>query len=468
MCAGRSKELTKAMAYLDRLAPNSWMSGWISLEHLGRSGNYEKQAIVFGKLVEYPWAYVACLQSLDHFGISPQYLLAKISTQNPQHPLAEILRARLELSSGQTEDAINRFDGAIEKTSDYQGVAAYYRLSARLAEGDVISSMKAGDIAARHFQIDKPMADLWLCISLSLPAAWGSTPQRIKHLLTLAPEDKRFVGVLASYALIWHWVMGQYSEAYAWARQCPDFHQLPENLKDINQQIYFKYILQLCVAWERTNNLYQLPPREVQILHVLGESHALAPSNAVFLWRGKLVHAKTHFAMGIKMWHLASEVKNHFRACFEARLASIPAGSSVLITVGEIDCRPNGGIWVAAKKNRRDLAQMVDVTVEGYLSWLDDAISNKKFAEVTLQGIPAPAYPLTGPFDPGDIPGFLDMIKLVNDRIKAAALYRGWSFLDVYAATVAEDGTSNRCWYIDGFHLHPAFYAEADKWRLVK
>jgi len=59
------------------------------------------------------------------------------------------------------------------------------------------------------------------------------------------------------------------------------------------------------------------------------------------------------------------------------------------------------------------------------------------------------------------------MIAEVNRQLKEGVLARGWHFLDVYAATVGEDGTGNAQWHLDGWHLQPMFYTQADRW-LVK
>jgi hypothetical protein len=91
-----------------------------------------------------------------------------------------------------------------------------------------------------------------------------------------------------------------------------------------------------------------------------------------------------------------------------------------------------------------------------------------QLASITVQGIPAPGYAFEDDKDPGDIPGFVAMIRAVNDCLRAKSLAAGFNFLDVHAATVGEDGRGNGRWHLDGYHLSPAFYRQAQDWLLIK
>jgi hypothetical protein len=107
---------------------------------------------------------------------------------------------------------------------------------------------------------------------------------------------------------------------------------------------------------------------------------------------------------------------------------------------------------------------IISNTIEKYLDCIGSKVKLRKFASITVQGVPAPAYPLIGRRDPGDKEAFLTMIKKVNDTLKASVKLRGWFFLDVYAATVGVDGCSNFKWHLDQNHLNPLFYSEAKRW----
>lgn len=465
MCLGDKTGAVNEIRNIEKIELHSSFAYWMEIELLGRQRRYKKQADLFQKYSHYEWASLACLQSLDHSGVNT-FPLRKVFSNNTNleklSPLAELLKIKLDILDGDVINACTALDRGLKQTSKYTALYAYYRLSLLFVQDNFLESLTAGDISASNYQIDKVITDHWFYLALSLPQAWSSTPQRINHLINLAPADKRFVGVVASYALIYHWIMGEYQFAYQWVTKAPDFHTLPESKRDVNQQTYFLYVLRLCAFWQNNQILYDC--KAFNYLEVLGESHSLSPCNSCFTWRGRTVQAKTNFVMGIKMWHFLTKETNFWRYSFEERLSVIKPGSSLLITIGEIDCRPNEGIWVAAKKLKKPVDHIVSETVDGYLAALEVLLKSKQFVEITIQGVPAPAYPLIGARDPGDKDGFLKMIKHVNQFLKEGALKRNWFFLDVYAATVNEEGTSNRLWHIDGHHLKPSFYQTADSW----
>ncbi len=59
------------------------------------------------------------------------------------------------------------------------------------------------------------------------------------------------------------------------------------------------------------------------------------------------------------------------------------------------------------------------------------------------------------------------MFVKINNLLKELTLKQGWNFLDIYSATVGEDKRGNKEWHIDGIHLQPLIYTQADKW-LIK
>jgi len=226
---------------------------------------------------------------------------------------------------------------------------------------------------------------------------------------------------------------------------------------------YFNYLTSLFCSWKQRNYAAPIGACELpSVVHVFGESHALSAHNvkACFI-RKTIVQFRTMWCPGVKMWHLANTQLNEQKYQFRIFLDSLPMGASILLTIGEIDCRPLEGIWQASIKMKMDVAQVAAETVDGYLMFLDTMIHKSKFKNVIIQGVLAPAYSIEDNLDACDIPNFLDMFNVVNERLKAGVLLRGWSFLDVYSATVADNGRGNRKWHLDGWHLSPSFYREA-------
>jgi tetratricopeptide (TPR) repeat protein len=194
----------------------------------------------------------------------------------------------------------------------------------------------------------------------------------------------------------------------------------------------------------------------VRELHVLGESHSLVPAHAVFPWLGHPVRGRSRLVKGVKMYHLATPADNGAKAALRAQLRAMPAQADLLVTVGEIDCRPDEGMWVAQRKGQVPLEHVVDSTVDGYLGWLERELASMPLRTVTLQGVPAPTRA------PPERAPFLRMVHAANARLRAGCAARRWHFLDVHAATADSEGAANARWHLDAVHLRPGFYMQAD------
>jgi tetratricopeptide (TPR) repeat protein len=269
---------------------------------------------------------------------------------------------------------------------------------------------------------------------------------------------------VASLALIPYWILGLYGEARALVNShfAAVFSDVP-NRQELRQKVFFAYIEKLLEQREARPSLYATEQNAAPLI-VLGDSHSLSPANTTFEWHGARVAASSRLISGIKMFHLGESMNKQYSIYLSTHLRAINPASHLLFTIGEIDCRPGEGIWKACRKKGRSVSDIVARSVDGYLNCIANQIADRQFASVTVQGIPAPAYALTGEFDPGDKPAFLAMINAVNVQLKAGVLSRGWQFLDVHAATVGFDGLSNGKWHLDEFHLLPAFYGEAMQW----
>lgn len=265
---------------------------------------------------------------------------------------------------------------------------------------------------------------------------------------------------IASFALVACWIDGLYAEAEALVKRYLD--TVLSYSTHSKHRVFFMYVVELMQHKEARTDMYAIEAESPII--ILGDSHSLSPANTSFDWMGVRVKAFSRFVYGVKMFHLASTVKKQYSIHLSAHLKAINPASHLLFTIGEIDCRPDEGIWKVSRKGRVPISGIITSTVDGYLDWIATHVAGRDFASITIQGVPAPNYRLEEMNDLGDRQAFLDMISAVNNRLKTGANSRGWKFLDVYAATAGEDGLSNGKWHMDNYHLQPALYAEAYKW----
>jgi hypothetical protein len=444
-----------------------WMTEWLQLEFLGRSLQDKAQIQLVSRILKRhkgtlpDWVKVALLQSLAHARANLRFLQRLIEQQRwcqSQDPLtlALCLRARTITLPQLTE----------QLSQPLPPYLLWRQANQYWAEIRLLQAFAAYDQLMSSYLADITTLQRWLTLAVSLPEGRKSLLKRVNAAQAIAPDDPMTQGILASYGLIAHWLNGDMQAAYDVVARHHEVQHLPVNDLTKNAQIFFRYVLSLCVAWQHNPGLYQTAPA-LPGLHILGESHSLSIANVGITLGDQTFIGKAHFLMGIKMFHLARPQASYHASLLEARLATLPQQAHLLFTIGEIDARPDEGIWKNSYCKGQPYTPVVDETVNGYIRYLVNALKDKDTASVTLQGIPAPNYTFKAAKDPGDSEQFLAMIRDLNNCLKAKALQAGFRFLDVYTATVDPNTSkSNGHHHIDGYHLKPSFYANADQWLL--
>lgn len=316
------------------------------------------------------------------------------------------------------------------------------------------SEKKDGEIAFRLSQTLLTMRriDPWFKMMDAVEQSPLSAHSRIK----LWNRCNRAIGLyLANYL----------NDAYT-VLQTAKSIQLREEEVSQFYKIYWLYLLRLLLWREKNQETYGRGD-SVGLLHVIGESHALSANYGIVDWPEGRLRCVSHWLPGVKAYHVGASDPNRYHASLRQILSQLPHGAHLCFCIGEIDTRPDEGMWQFSVKRGVDPLELARTTAENYVSGIAKLLDGKILSSVTLQGVPAPGYKLEGKRDPGNKPLFLEMIALFNAVIKQHALDKGWRFLDVYTATHGEDGQSNLKWHIDYFHLQPGFYAFAHEWLAV-
>jgi len=194
-------------------------------------------------------------------------------------------------------------------------------------------------------------------------------------------------------------------------------------------------------------------------LYILGESHSLPLANISIKIHNNFYPTDIRFIYGIKMYHLSNKT-SLYSMFFKNHMDSIPYKSHIMLTIGEIDSRPNEGIWNNTFKKGLDYKENIVNLVTNYINFLSNILQIKKAKSITIQGIPFPQYRLEKEMNPGDSKKFLEMVSFLNETLREKVCEQKWFFLDVYTPT-----KNTAKWHLDEIHLHPKFYStEVDKW----
>jgi tetratricopeptide (TPR) repeat protein len=231
--------------------------------------------------------------------------------------------------------------------------------------------------------------------------------------------------------------------------------------KSLKNDAVYHILMDSLISWHR---MKRYPSYEgfAQSLHVIGESHAM-PSNRLYiesLKGGSL--CKVHWIADCKQWHLGNSSRNHYKEQFERVLHSLPYESTILLSIGEIDCRLDDGILKHIKKHpSKNQSALIKSTIENYLLYVYNATYNKS-NHVIIQGVPCPNID-PAKVEKNDLSILIEFIKIFNYELRAKSKKIGFEFLDLHELTDRGDGYSNGVWNIDNCHLSPAGMLQAWK-----
>lgn len=231
------------------------------------------------------------------------------------------------------------------------------------------------------------------------------------------------------------------------------------NAKCKPSRIYWEYLSRLLSLFHQSAD-GGLKPENMETLYVIGESHALSAHGVLVRYRERgMLHCVAQWIAGCKQWHLGNNSRNKYKHKFELIMAKIPRQSVVLLTIGEIDCRHDGGIIKAWEKTPgKSLDEVAHATAEAYVRYVAK-IGAYHGHRLVVCGVPAINFALSG-LTSEAAEQLVHLVRIFNVMLKELALAAGMDFLDVYAFTDRGDGLAGGQWHIDNFHLLPNAVAE--------
>ena len=186
------------------------------------------------------------------------------------------------------------------------------------------------------------------------------------------------------------------------------------------------------------------------LVYHIGESHCLSYAHRNIKINGVTSRIAPMITFGAKAFHFSKANDSAFKAITKANLDSIPKGSQVFVSFGEIDCRPDEGFISTAAKLDQSVEDIIANTVTGYLQWF--AQHNKAWNQnMHFLNVPAPEYDQT--FDAkvnGDV---ANIVALFNHKIKEQIARYNFNMIDVFGFTLGKNGFSNSHFHIDAKHL---------------
>ncbi len=218
--------------------------------------------------------------------------------------------------------------------------------------------------------------------------------------------------------------------------------------KNKKQALTFsRFITSLYPLLEKENK----HPESKEIPH-FGESHCLSFAHQNLSISSQVKTIQPVLITGGKAWHFANNKNNKWKDSLTKQMKNHNYSEEVFISFGEIDCRKDEGILTYSIKKNKDISEVCETTIKGYLDYMEEKLT-PNYSNKYYFGIPAPSRRKES-LDELDIKR-IEMVKLYNSILKIEVLSRGSCFLDVYALTSNKDGENNNLHMCDRTHLSP-------------
>jgi hypothetical protein len=219
---------------------------------------------------------------------------------------------------------------------------------------------------------------------------------------------------------------------------------------------YWNYISFLIAWWEKneSNHINTSGCISPKVLYVIGESHSLSVQNLDITIDEDQYVPNVLWIEGVKQWHLSKDKKNIYKYQFLKNFRKLPKKSTILITVGEIDCRIDEGIFPLWQKKGGDITNIIQLTISNFLNFVKK-ISAKREMEIIICGVPASNILRTN-IDSKVLDLYGNFLCHFNSLLKASALSVGFCFVDVFLLTNIKNGYADGALHLDSNHLKPS------------
>jgi tetratricopeptide (TPR) repeat protein len=186
-----------------------------------------------------------------------------------------------------------------------------------------------------------------------------------------------------------------------------------------------------------------------KIYHI-GESHCLSYAHHTLTTEQQTFCISPVITFGAKAYHFSKPQENQYKSITKWNLDTLPNGSIVFISFGEIDCRAHEGLIQASHKTGTSLEILVENMIKGYLAWFLDA-NKTNMHRYKFFNVPAPVYRVNYTLEVNN--EVANVIDLFNKSLKHQVKNSAVDLIDVYQVTKNESGFSNKCYHSDEVHL---------------
>ena len=367
-------------------------------------------------------------------------------TLDPNNGDYRVKRALLHLRHGEREAAAACCREALARAPGTNG--AHQLLGSLCWQSGDLEAAAEFLLTAR--QAEPPAADPNGILAMTLFAL--GRPREIAGLTRCLSDSQLYIEVVEQ--AVYAWEAGKFEYCRQILERASSIHA---QVADAERTLVFRPLYRILSAvlefGAANSGLYE---REAAApLIVLGDNHTLSAGHLAVPFAGATYRLRSAFVNNLKAWHIAKPENNPARTACLAILDRLPAGTKVVFSLGELDCRYRDSFMGYLQANPdRDMAALIDSLVDGYL---DRALawSAERSLDASFMIPPAPNVKLRQ-IPSYDRPMFLEIVQRYNEKLAAAAATRGCRVVDLHAVTYDLKDSDKRKVYLDGNHVLPA------------
>jgi len=384
----------------------------------------------------------------------------KIAIQhNPNYAEAYYNLANTMQNKGEYDNALMLYQKAVEIKPAYQ--KAYHNM------GNIFGSEGFVDKALFCYRRAVEASEESICteahINLSYMVLYAEGAESWKKILLSFIQNVTFPtfqkgDILTSLAIA-NWIAGDTKNCLRDLSDAKEMLRHHNEYGNFKSAITYNNFLKGLILWHENNPEDKIKANKS--LHFIGDSHSLTCSNKHISVASDIYKCNTHFIRGCKMWHIVDEKNSSIKVAFERELESLSAGDIVVLTIGEIDCRYDEGLFYRHRKYATDLEFEVNKLLDGYFKIICNLIKTKNIIPV-VWCVPAPhkevIISICNSFNKAL---FMRFIEYFNEQLVIRAKEYGIVYSDNYSITVTKDKLSDTETHLDKFHLKPSTFKRA-------
>ncbi len=340
-------------------------------------------------------------------------------------------------------------------------IQAYYNLGKTYNEIGELDLAEACCSQALSIQPDYMEAWLLLVIVHIMQPQSGKCRTAIDDALNSPGIQENQKNWLLTQKAIISWLYGDFKQTVDFLRRAmPGKQEEAYNTLDKSTTVYQEYLSLLADFYINNPGFYA--DKEAPKVYMAGDSHSLGFARTKLMINDTCFTVESKLVMGAKAYHFVTDVNNQYKHAFYKIIEEISENSTMIAAFGEIDCRPDGGIYPSWKNRFRDrsLEDMIEETVSGYVNFIVNA-SKQKRLKLLFYGVPAPLQSQTAGMSEQEISEYIQIPRLFNKHLKLQALAIDCQYIDVYSMTDSGNGFSNERFHMDGYHLYPSVLSMA-------